>query len=339
MSALPGKPASNSVQSGHDQLLSVSPGERLQKARKENKLEVPEVAERLNLSPGVVRALEADDYRMLPNATFVKGYLRSYARTLGINGDDLVRAYEAITGCNQPVKIEPIAAPMISESRKTLRNIAVVLTLVVLVVVLWWTMGSGDSASERLAAPEPSAQTESAPADAGASQTPVNPPIVVTRPAETEAAIAAEAEAVNEPVEGSDEPVSPAATEVAEPVVAEPSEPVSVTPDVGVTETAPQTAVEASAPVSSGSTSITTTGSGLVNLKFQGECWVEVLDGKGDLVFSSLKRGGEEVTLRALTPINVKLGNGDVVDVEFNHQPVPFTTRPDRKVVRLTLGE
>jgi hypothetical protein len=37
-------------------------------------------------------------------------------------------------------------------------------------------------------------------------------------------------------------------------------------------------------------------------------------------------------------PLSVKLGNGDVVAVTFNGQPVAFSTTPSRKVIRLTLG-
>ena len=336
MSVLPGKPASNSVQSGHDQLSAISPGERLQKARKERELEIAAVAERLNLSPGVVRALEADDYRMLPNATFVKGYLRSYARALEINGDDLVRSYEAITGCNQPVAIEPIGVPMVSDPRKTRRNLLLALVGGLVVATgLWWGM-----AGETPAPKQAQVSNDQSPVAAAvqSNSTQLAPPVVITRPSSDQQALA-EAEAVNEPV---DEVVAePSAATDALPPEAEPVEqpvaapvpvveaPVAVTPATPApVNVQPQ---ETSPPLA--------TGSGLITLRFQGECWVEVKDGNGAMVFSSLKRGGEEVSLRAATPINVKLGNGDVVEVLYNHEIVPFSTRPDRKVVRLTLGE
>lgn len=338
MTAVPGKPAANSVQSGQDQLLAVSPGERLQKARKERQLEIPQVAENLNLSAGVVRALEADDYRMLPNATFVKGYLRSYARLLGISGDDLVRGYEAITGHVREAKVEPVAPAMVSDNRSGLRNGLFAFAAVVIVALGVWLSLSGDKAPEMEPALAEVDQQPVVPDEA------VNPPVVVSRSAGSDAELQAQAEAAAEPL--SDEPVdveTPVSAEpvvvAADPVVMErpPVEQSSAVIAAPVDVPPPAAAAEpAASPVAPG---VADGGSGLVNLRFSGECWVEVRDGKGDLVFSSLKRAGQEVNLRAATPINVKLGNGDVVAVQYNHEPVVFTTRPDRKVVRLTLGQ
>ncbi len=337
MTAIPGKPAANSS-SGQEQLLGMSPGERLQRERLMRKLEVAEVAERLNLSPGVVRALEADDYRMLPNSTFVKGYLRSYARALDINGDDLVRSYEAITGCNQPVKVEPIGTPMISDPRKNARNVLLAAIGVALVVAgVWLGLDKGNGQGPAVA--NTGSGSNSTDAQSSGPVTELAPPVVIARPAEKqEVAIEPSSQAVNEPVQA-----EPPAQAIAVPV-SEPVEPVADAGQETPAQEPPLQAVPESqqaepSPESSSAPAAAPVATGLLTIKFLGECWVEVHDGYGDAVFSSLKRSGEEVTLRAATPINVKLGNGDAVEVLYNHQAVPFTTRPDRKVVRLTLGE
>lgn len=350
MTALPGKPASNSVESRPDLLAGVSPGERLQRARKEHNLEVGEMAQRLNLSPGVVRALEADDYRMLPNATFVKGYLRSYARALDISGDDLVRAYEAITGCNQPVKVEPIAAPMISDTRRNQRMVLLLLVVLVLAGVGYWLIGSQESSVASGESPAAGVAAQNEQAHAEASSQSVNPPVVVTRPLESDADIMKAAESMEEPLDEApvvSAPQSPSAEPVAPSEVAAPQVQTVSPPEASDSVPAPAVQSEpaiapapsSSAPVPVEPAPVTAGGSGLLNLRFQGECWVEVRDGSGRMVFSSLKRAGEEVNLPVTPPIHVKLGNGDVVNVTYNHQPVSFATRPDRKVVRLSLGE
>lgn len=353
MTALPGKPASNSVQSGSDQLLAVSPGEKLQRARQARKLEVTEMAQRLNLSPGVVRALEADDYRILPNATFVKGYLRSYARALEINGDELVRAYEAITGCSEAVKVEPIAAPMISDTRRNQRKVLLALgLLVVLGAGLWIGLAENDPVSDAASVDSsPALERETGVPAVDPVAEPVNPPVVVTRSQSTDAEVIASVEATDEPVEAElravNEPVlvpvesmQPVTDTATQSVPVEAVQPVPVTVEPVVSAPVPVApALSPAAEPAAATSPATTDGTGLVNLRFQGECWVEVRDRSGRMVFSALKRAGEEETLRAAIPIHVKLGNGDVVSVRYNHQPVNFTTRPDRKVVRLTLGE
>lgn len=338
MSTPPGKPASNSP-SGQEQWQGSSPGERLQNARQALQLDVREVAEQLNLAAGVVRALEADDYRLLPNAIFVRGYLRSYARIVGLDGDELVRGYDAITGY-QPKKIVPVSPPLISDPRKSQRNLLLVLVILALIGAAAWLLGNwNDTTSEGAPLDEP-AQSQTPDTETGAAES-MNPPLVITRTPESTEELMAAAQAVEEPVEdelSADETgeAGEAITPAAEPAPASTNTPAASTP---AASTAPAVVTEPAPVASTAPLAQADGGSGLLNLRFQGECWVEVRDGSGKMVFSSLKRAGEEVTLRAATPIHVKLGNGDVVNVQYNRQAVSFATRPDRKVVRLTLGE
>lgn len=374
MSKVPAKPASNSVQSGMDALHATSPGERLRRAREARRFEIPEMAERLHLSKGVVRALEADDYRMMPGPTFVRGYLRSYARVLEIDGEDLVRTYEAITGCNQPVKVEPVNAPMLDGPKRGQRMVTLGLVLLVMLGAgFWLTLGGGQQAKND--APGVELASNAAPEVAS-----------TTRAAqETDTDIVANVEASNESLDGDavrDESGSTLASESAPGLDASPDAvvPDGIVPDAIApgamapaggapadsnrpAESAPVPAPEpvqsssqaapvpapvvASVAAGAGAAEATTVaastptdGSGLINFRFQGDCWVEVRDrSSGRLVFSGLKRAGEEVNLPVKAPVHVKLGNGDMVAVKYNHQPVTVTTRPGSKVVRLALGE
>ena len=56
----------------------VLPGERCRKAREALGWTPAEAAKRMHLSQSYLVALEADDYERLPEATFVKGYLKNY---------------------------------------------------------------------------------------------------------------------------------------------------------------------------------------------------------------------------------------------------------------------
>lgn len=83
----PEEPAPASSSPG--QTVPDSPGARLRQAREARKLEVSEVATSLRLTPQAVEALERDDYRRLPSAVFIAGYIRSYARLLGLDPEPL----------------------------------------------------------------------------------------------------------------------------------------------------------------------------------------------------------------------------------------------------------
>ncbi len=65
-------------------------GSQLQTLRAEQKLGLEEVAERLRLSPGVLGAIESGDVDSLPSMTFVRGYIRSYARLLKVDAEELL---------------------------------------------------------------------------------------------------------------------------------------------------------------------------------------------------------------------------------------------------------
>jgi len=73
---------------------TVLPGRRLQAAREKLGWNEADVARKLHMSVSFVRAIEADDYERLPEATFIKGYMRNYARLLEIPADEVANLFE-----------------------------------------------------------------------------------------------------------------------------------------------------------------------------------------------------------------------------------------------------
>lgn len=80
-----------------------SAGKILSSRREEWGLSVAEVASTLNLSIDTIEALEADDYDSLPGTTFIKGYIRSYARLLKLDVEGLMDSIDL-----QPERITEI---------------------------------------------------------------------------------------------------------------------------------------------------------------------------------------------------------------------------------------
>lgn len=67
-----------------------SAGTTLKNAREQWGLSLAEVAENLNLGSDTIEAIEADNYSSLPGTTFVKGYIRSYAKLLQLDVEGLM---------------------------------------------------------------------------------------------------------------------------------------------------------------------------------------------------------------------------------------------------------
>lgn len=87
------------------------PGRMLQEARTRLGLSVAEVSERLKLAPRQVVAIEKCDFESLPEATYVRGYLRSYAQLAGVPADAVLMAYSR--RLRQIPESPPAAAPPI----------------------------------------------------------------------------------------------------------------------------------------------------------------------------------------------------------------------------------
>ena len=64
---------------------NLPPGDQLRNARQGYRWSVEDVAANLNLTVDMVRALESGDTEVLPGPTFVRGYLRAYARLMEID--------------------------------------------------------------------------------------------------------------------------------------------------------------------------------------------------------------------------------------------------------------
>lgn len=81
-----------------DQQAEISVGLRLQKARMEKKLSQVQVAEKLFLTTQIIECLDDGAFERIPKKAFIRGYIRAYARVVGLEGSELVAAYDAEVG-------------------------------------------------------------------------------------------------------------------------------------------------------------------------------------------------------------------------------------------------
>lgn len=138
----------------------LQPGQQLRAEREARGMTQEEAARRLNLTVTYLEALEADDYERLPEAAFVKGYIRNYARELELPGDELAEAYSSIME-EQAEEVPETVEVMPSPKRRRWVLVAVVVTVVVIVsAVVIWQQGTSE-------APEAQASAET---DTGAAQ-------------------------------------------------------------------------------------------------------------------------------------------------------------------------
>jgi transcriptional regulator with XRE-family HTH domain len=106
-------------------------GVTLRRAREQRGLSLHEVAEQTRISVRWLDALEDARTEQLPAPVFVIGYLRSYARALGLSGDEVVDRYRA---WQQRDSLPPAAEPLAAGASSLAQRRALILTLVLLLV-------------------------------------------------------------------------------------------------------------------------------------------------------------------------------------------------------------
>ncbi len=173
-------------------------GALLVRAREAAGLTVDAVSQQLKLAPRQVRALEEDDYTHLPGRTFVRGFVRNYARLVRLDPETVLDALPA--GAAEPALEAPAlqqTAPTMGElpitdhSKPAWTRWAIPLTLAAIVaaaaVYEWLRPGAESPAAIRKDAPAAVAQPAppSKPEPAGTALP--NPLAASTAPASTSA--------------------------------------------------------------------------------------------------------------------------------------------------------
>jgi cytoskeleton protein RodZ len=69
-------------------------GDYLKAKREENKLSIEKVSQKTKINLNILRSLEANDFKALPSAAYVKGFVMSYAKVVGLNTEEVIHKLE-----------------------------------------------------------------------------------------------------------------------------------------------------------------------------------------------------------------------------------------------------
>lgn len=335
-----------------------NPGEVLRQARENREWSQAEVARKLNLTVSSLNNLENGAFDKLPGHTFARGYIRAYAKLMDMDQAPLVEAFDHYTGTHAKGS-EVHSLGRIEEPVRLSHNILRGVSLLLLVVVVgggffWWQDQSslrgkdlakialehvevesadGTTQIHPLDEPEDQAVTE--------GQQPEVSPLPLEQATEgsaPEAAISSEA-----PTTTSE---APAATPALPAPVAAPT---ANTPVASATPVVPAAAVPSTpvAPVAPANAPVTVAatpsevpvGSAKVQIQFTADCWTQVTDGNGKVLFSAIKRKGDSLDLSGKPPFSVRLGFARGAQVSYNGQPVDVAPFTSGETARLKLGQ
>jgi cytoskeleton protein RodZ len=271
----------------------MSTGARLRDARVAAGLSIDAVAQQLKLAPRQVKALEDDDFALLPGRTFVRGFLRNYARLVRLDADEILASLPdaAATPSLDRPSLTPTTRvmgelPAEMSGKPSSARWAIPLALAAIVAIgIVYEYGrplAEHARSLTAGRPASSAATPTAPS-ASSPSAPSAPAVNASAP---DAAPSAP-----QPAAGAAAPADTAATSPAANAV--PAAPAGDLPLAFV---------------------------------FRGTSWIEVKDAKGTIVLSTIGYPGATHATGGTTPLEVVLGNAEAVTVTW--RGAPFDVAP-----------
>ncbi|WP_429009876.1 cytoskeleton protein RodZ [Aeromonas allosaccharophila] len=311
-----------------DDSQAAGPGQLLRNAREQLGWTREQVASRIHLRLTLIAAIESDTYDKHTSHTFIRGYLRTYAKLVGIPEETILAAYDKL-GLTPPDNIDMQSfsrrsRQQANDSRLKVVTWLVILVLIALSVAWWWQSTARRSAGdEALAATEMSA-TSSTPAAPA-----ITPPDAINTDPVEGAAIAPTATDVTAPAVVSDATatLAPASAAVA---------PTDVNADVG---TVTDVAVSGANGTESNEAVVDPATAPQLKMSFTADCWLDVKDANGKTLFSGLKKANDELVLEGAEPLKFIIGAPMAVKLDYKGQSFDMSRYNNGRTARFSLPQ
>ncbi len=288
----------------------LSVGATLRAAREAQGLTVVDVAERVKFSVRQVEALEADDAAHLPQGTFLRGFVRSYARVLNLDESALLGVLPSRTEPHTDVAEAPSGGEVFPSTESARRKSAYLLlgALAVALVLASFVWSHRESPK-----PETIVLEEVRLPDVTAASAPV---VAVSE------VIAASAV---QPIAAPAKHVEPVVTTVAKPKAVAPV-PVTAPVAVPLVSGKPEVALEQ-------------LKKRPIHIVFSEEAWMEITDTNGDVLLSRMNPAGSEKWIGGgrRAPYQVAIGKASAVRIYYKGREVDLSQHKQTGLVRLVL--
>ncbi|ANT68341.1 cytoskeleton protein RodZ [Aeromonas hydrophila] len=301
-----------------DDSQAVGPGQLLRNAREQLGWTREQVASRIHLRLTLIAAIESDTYDKHTSHTFIRGYLRTYAKLVGIPEETILAAYDKL-GLTPPDNIDMQSfsrrsRQQANDSRLKVVTWLVILVLIALSVAWWWQSTARRSAGDEALAATEMGATSNTPSATVPPAVDVADPVVAP---ETSAAAATSADPV----------ASAAATTL--PVDASSAVATTAVATSAATATQPAADTAASEPAKVPQ----------LKMSFTADCWLDVKDAKGKTLFSGLKKANDELVLEGPEPLKFIIGAPMAVNIEYQGKSIDMSRYNNGRTARLSLPQ
>ena len=265
-------------------------GEKLRRERELRGISLDQIATATKISTRMLKALEDEKFDLLPGGIFNKGFIRSYAKFLGIDEEQAVADYVAATGPEEPINNLPQIADVPERPARQLDEEGTISWTTIVVLVLVVAIGYGGWTYHNHRKAEKESSTATAPV------APISTPPVETPPADQKLQTAK----VTQPKSLESTPAKGAPPSTVSPAALK----------TDATEPAPKPSVD-------------------LVIHTSEESWVQaVADGK--TIFSETLPAASEKHVTASRRITLTVGNAGGVEVTYNGATLPDIGGPGK---------
>lgn len=292
------------------------PGERLLIARESQGLNQRAIAEELHLPVRYIEWIEEGSFDKLPSLVFARGYIRGYAKIVGIDGSTLIDLFDKLEGL--PTKKEPIRSvtkvqQQVKLGDPVMRWSSWLFLLVLIAAVGWWWKTQYSLAPvDQLKSGVSTVTTQSID-----DKTLVLPKFEDSQLPENVNDASVVEQALNEePKYLSEEDISNLQNELT----------TGVSADVVASKPEEQEESESETLLDK------------VQISFTDECWLTVKDADGKTLFSNVRKQGQTLTLSGKEPFGVLIGRVSAIDkILYNGELIDFSRYNNKNVAKFTL--
>ncbi len=342
---------------------SISVGKTLREARELQGMSVNDVANRIKFAPRQIESLEADDFVRLPEAAFVRGFVRSYARLLELDSASLLASLPTSHMQKSTAhEIKSVEIPMPSALSARRHNIIWLAAALIVALSLAIFERFNDRAAEaikpvvknsveslelpNIAAEGASAPLPDAAADAAnvtqevvraeaepAIRQPQAPQVVRVAPVPEskprqvapQSVVRAAPEAAQRLPEVQKIVRTPSVTTMPQPPVPLQAAPAALTHERTATPEQPKVNNEVNA------------AEHALRIELDEDAWVEVRDGSDKVLISKMHRAGSLIRVAGKAPMLVTLGNARAVRLFDNGKNIKLERYTTAEVAKVKL--
>jgi cytoskeleton protein RodZ len=307
------------------------PGQILKQARERANLSCQDIADTMKLKKSLIEDIEQDNYDINISLTFVRGYLKLYAKHVYVDEAEILNAFESLsTQKKEPAKLQSFSrrvANQANDDKLMLVTYLIVAAVIALVVIWWFQQSSSDTATASSVSNYPETTTQNVAVQDVIAEEVL--PLEETSPADAETLISTSLNE-NMPVEDS----VATTTEVGLPPVIEeqaidsPSIDAEIVGDTSnlalLADVIDTTVIETITPVE-------------LIFEFSGDCWMNLADATGENIAYGVKGKGRVMPVTGIPPFVVTLGAPEVVKIRYAGEPLDMSFLPSGRIAKFDL--